>query len=99
MSRKPHTHVLWIQRWKGGKFVEWHAVGRGWVENGPHGVMVAHNFQHLAVIGPWNGYSCLLPTGMKPPLPPPPKRSQAEDDDEEEGSLGTSGYSPEGGNA
>jgi hypothetical protein len=87
--RKPHTHVLWIQKWEGGKFREWLPAGKGRIDIDAQSSMVAHNFQDMTVIGPWNGYTCLLPAGSKPPLPPSPKRPQAEDDEEDE-SLGMS---------
>jgi hypothetical protein len=81
-QQKPHTHVLWIQKWERGKFREWLPVGKGRIDMELGGVTVAHNFQDRAIIGPWNGYTCLLPIGTTPPNPPPSKEDEDEHDPE-----------------
>lgn len=69
MSEKPFTHVLWLQKWEGGKFREWLPVGKGRIHIEADGTATAENFQDLTAIGGWNGYTQLMPVGMKPKDP------------------------------
>ena len=66
---KPLTHILWLQKWEGGRFREWLQVGKGRVEIDENGVASVHNFQDLMSIGGWNGYTCLMPIGVRPKDP------------------------------
>jgi hypothetical protein len=68
-QQKPFTHTLWLQRWEGGKFREWHQAGKGRVEVHADGTITVENFQTLTVIGGWNGYTKLLPNGITPEPP------------------------------
>jgi hypothetical protein len=75
---KPQTHVLWLQKWEGGRFREWLPVGKGRIEIDENGNASAHNFQDLTAIGGWSGYTCLMPMGVRPKDPEPqPKRPQS----------------------
>jgi hypothetical protein len=81
---KPLTHVLWLQKWEGGRFRESLQVGKGRIEIDEQGNASAHNFQDLTAIGGWSGYTCLMPLGVRPKDPElQPKRpaQSAEDGD------------------
>jgi hypothetical protein len=83
---KPLTHVLWLQKWEGGRFRKWLQVGKGRIEIDADGTATVHNFQDLTAIGGWSGYTCLLPIGVKPNDPEPiPKRPASPSGDVEEG--------------
>jgi hypothetical protein len=80
------THDLWLQKWEAGKFRGWRMVGEGRIETRADGSIVVENFQELTAIGGWNGYTQLLPKGMKPrdPEPQPKRPAHGEADDDEE---------------
>lgn len=78
---KPPTHTLWLQKWEGGRFREWLAVGKGRVDIDENGVAQAHNFQDLTTIGGWSGYTCLMPNGIRPKDPEAKPLRSARDDD------------------
>ena len=69
MDQKPFTHVLWLQKWEGGKFREWLPIGKGRIHIHEDGTASAENFQDLTSIGGWNGYTRLMPMGVKPKDP------------------------------
>jgi hypothetical protein len=69
MNEKPMTHVLWLQKWEGGKFREWLPIGKGRIHIEADGTASAENFQDLTAIGGWNGYTRLMPVGVKPKDP------------------------------
>jgi hypothetical protein len=69
------THDRWLQKWEAGKFRGWRIVGEGRIETRADGGITVENFQELTTIGGWNGYTHLLPKGVKPKDPEPqPKR-------------------------
>ena len=70
-EKKPLTHVFWIPRWKRGKFCEWHQAGHGRIETDEQGNFSAYSFQHITVLGGWNGQGVLLPIGQRPKDPQP----------------------------
>jgi hypothetical protein len=84
MNDKSFTHVLWLQKWEGGKFREWLPVGKGRVHVDAEGKVSAENFQDLTAIGGWSGYTCLMPIGVKPKDPDfKPKRPGQSDGEAE----------------
>jgi hypothetical protein len=71
------------QKWEGGKFREWLPVGKGRIEIDGNGNASAENFQDLTSIGGWNGFTALLPIGVKPKDPDPkPKRPQSAEEED-----------------
>lgn len=81
---KPMTHDLWLQKWEAGKFRGWRVVGEGRVETREDGSVTAENFQELTAIGGWNGYTQLLPKGIRPKDPEPQPKRPAQGGDPEE---------------
>lgn len=77
-EKKPLTHALWLQKREAGRFREWLEVGKGRIEIDENGNASADNFQSLVSIGGWNGYTRLLPIGIKPKDPEPKPQRPAQ---------------------
>jgi hypothetical protein len=69
LDETKYTHVIWLQRWEAGRFIEWLQVGKARIETDSCGHIRAHSRQVLMPIGGWNGLTCILPAGEQPTPP------------------------------
>ena len=78
-QKKPLTHIQWAQHYEAGRFREWIEIGRGRIEKDESGNTTAHAYSNRIPRGD-NGYTCLLPIGVRPPDPAPQRPVSAEDE-------------------
>ena len=78
-QKKPMTHVAWAQHYEAGRFREWIEIGKGRIDTDQNGNSIAHSYTNRIPRGD-NGYTCLLPIGVRPPDPAPQRPVTAEDE-------------------